>query len=169
MTHNVFHSSFFYLKNSMHKVAKSVVECLWTYELMAHFFCKFNMLLSLFTYYKISSMWVFKRILLYLANSMYFYFKFLNLWLSFAHCPRILDLDLPGKMGACSHSNDVLMMIGPAQKNILCGKLRKALQPEYHVRLTEQRKRVYIIFNSTSNPQKGTGFRAEYFISRFHF
>ncbi|KAK3709780.1 hypothetical protein RRG08_028813 [Elysia crispata] len=82
---------------------------------------------------------------------------------------RILDLDLPGKMGACSHSNDVLMMIGPAQKNILCGKLRKALQPEYRVRLTEQRKRVYIIFNSTSNPQKGTGFRAEYFIRKYNY
>lgn len=75
---------------------------------------------------------------------------------------RILDLDLPGDMGSCSLSSDSLV-IGLAEEKLLCGSLAKTFHPEYHLKLTRYHKTVYISFNSTSNPQKGTGFRAEYY------
>ncbi|GFS16124.1 low-density lipoprotein receptor-related protein 12 [Elysia marginata] len=76
---------------------------------------------------------------------------------------RILDLDMPGEMGLCSLNSDFLV-IGPGSQNLLCGQLTKGYQPEYHVRLTPHNDTVYIMFNSSSNSQKRTGFRAEYYI-----
>ncbi|RUS75923.1 hypothetical protein EGW08_016311 [Elysia chlorotica] len=77
---------------------------------------------------------------------------------------RFFDMDLPGKMGACSQRNDILM-IGPAEKSNFCGRIGKLFSLEYRVRLTPQSNTVYVMFNSTSNPRKGRGFHAEYSIT----